>query len=183
MVFKSLQSTFLYIFHGLQIFSDRPILKPWEVHCYFCPHRLRHWLKRLGDLIHVPQSGGDSKLCHFCASVSAPVSESVSHRDVMRIGWGYVCKGLRTCLAYGNGLVSAMGCCDSNDDRVFWFPESGGIFLDATAATSVLAVSWKTHILATQMGLPEGSRASPGSLLGMHRLRSHSGPAEPDSVF
>lgn len=31
--------------------------------------------------------------------------------------------------------------CDSDDDKVFRFPESGVIFLDTTAATRVLALS------------------------------------------
>lgn len=53
------------------------------------------------------------------APVSGGVCGSASPWEVMRIGWGRVCKGLRTCLAYGTGLVSVMDCGAGNDGRVF----------------------------------------------------------------
>lgn len=50
-----------------------------------------------------------------CASVSAFVSGgddgAVSYQDVLRIGRGYVCKGLRMCLACHSGVVNVV---DSN---------------------------------------------------------------------
>lgn len=65
----------------------------------------------------------DSHLGRPCASASAFVSGDgggpLSHRNMMRIGWGCECKRLRTCLAYSNTLVNVMDYNDDSDSDVF----------------------------------------------------------------
>lgn len=84
------------------------------------------------------------------AFVSGGDAGAVSYQDVLRIGRGYVCKGLRMCLACHSGRVNVV---DSNVMMTTVFLSLGiqCSFQYAAAVSCELALSQNAHILATHV--------------------------------